>query len=67
MVANALEAEYGAENVWVQGVGGPYSADLASNFLPKGTSQAAIDETKRLLILANTKCPNTPVVTGGYR
>jgi cutinase len=50
----------------VQGVGGPYTAGLADNFLPEGTTRGAIDETKRLFTLANTKCPNTPVVAGGY-
>ncbi len=47
-------------------MGGPYSADLASNFLPAGTSAAAITEAQRLFTLANTKCPNSAVVAGGY-
>lgn len=47
-------------------MGGPYSAGLAENFLPAGTSRSAIDEAKRLFTLANTKCPNAAIVAGGY-
>ncbi|TDZ13928.1 Cutinase [Colletotrichum spinosum] len=64
-LASALKTRY-PRNVWVQGVGGPYSADLASNFLPEGTSRVAVNEAKRLFTLANTKCPNSAVVAGGY-
>ncbi|KAF3036268.1 hypothetical protein E8E11_005792 [Didymella keratinophila] len=65
-LGNALESRYGAANVWVQGVGGPYGATLGDNFLPRGSSTAAIREGVRLLNLANSKCPNSKVVTGGY-
>ncbi|KZM23463.1 Cutinase [Ascochyta rabiei] len=65
-LGNALERRYGAANVWIQGVGGPYGATLADNFLPRGSSAAAIREGVRLLNLANTKCPNSELVTGGY-
>ncbi len=51
----------------MQGVGGPYTASLGDNFLPDGTSRAAIAEMIRLFNLANTKCPNAKVVAGGYR
>ncbi|KAK4147354.1 carbohydrate esterase [Dichotomopilus funicola] len=64
-VSNALTNAY-PNNLWVQGVGEPYSAGLAENFLPAGTSQDAIDEAKRMYTMANTKCPNAKVVTGGY-
>jgi cutinase len=53
--------------IWIQGVGGPYKADLAPNFLPEGTTDASIDEAKRLFQMAYNKCPDTPVVTAGYR
>lgn len=65
-MATGLETRYPG-NVWVQGVGGPYDAALAPNFLPAGTTRAAIDEAKRLFQLANTKCPNAAIVAGGYR
>ncbi|PNH56110.1 hypothetical protein VD0003_g1577 [Verticillium dahliae] len=66
-LASALTREYGSAGIWIQGVGGPYGAELSPNFLPSGTDRASINEAKRLFTLANTKCPNTPVVTGGYR
>ncbi|KAH6693613.1 cutinase-like protein [Plectosphaerella plurivora] len=64
-VASGLESEY-RNNVWVQGVGGPYGATLADNFLPAGTSRASIEEAKRLFNLASSKCPNAAIVAGGY-
>lgn len=50
----------------MQGVGGPYNAGLTENFLPAGTSRAAIDEAKRLFTMANTKCPGSAITAGGY-
>jgi len=49
-----------------QGVGGPYSAGLADNVAPSGTSQKAWKEAQRLLELAVSKCPETALVAGGY-
>lgn len=47
-------------------MGGPYTAGLAENFLPAGTSTAAINEAKRLINLAATKCPSSSIALGGY-
>jgi len=66
-IADVLEATYGGSNVWVQGVGGAYKASLLDNLLPEGTTTAAIEEMKSLLRLANSKCPSSKIVAGGYR
>ncbi|KAK0737448.1 cutinase-domain-containing protein [Apiosordaria backusii] len=65
-VGDALEARFGANNVWVQGVGGAYTADILDNVLPDGTTSAAITEMKNLFILANSRCPSAKIVAGGY-
>ena len=64
-VASALEKEYG-DDLWVQGVGDPYKAGMGTNSLPKGASQAAIDEATKMFNMANEKCPDAAVVAGGY-
>ncbi|KAF7550315.1 hypothetical protein G7Z17_g5810 [Cylindrodendrum hubeiense] len=65
-VATKLEAEYGADGVWIQGVGGAYKATLGDNALPRGTSSAAIQEMLGLFADANTKCPDATLIAGGY-
>jgi cutinase len=65
-LGSALESKYGAANVWVQGVGGPYDATIGGNLLPRGSTPASIAEMVRLLNLASSKCPTSKVVAGGY-
>ncbi|KAH7380542.1 cutinase-domain-containing protein [Phaeosphaeria sp. MPI-PUGE-AT-0046c] len=65
-LGDALERKYGAKDVWVQGVGGPYDATIGGNLLPRGSTPASIAEMVRLLTMANTKCPTSKVVAGGY-
>ncbi|EME83687.1 carbohydrate esterase family 5 protein [Pseudocercospora fijiensis CIRAD86] len=63
---SGLKRHPGSANAAGQGIGGPYDATLAGNFLPRGTSSDTIGEGSRLFKLANSKCPDTIVVTGGY-
>jgi cutinase len=64
---NTLRTLLGKDKVACQGVGDPYKAAIPDNFSPKGTSVAAIGEATRLFNLAQTKCPTTKVIAGGYR
>lgn len=57
----------GEDQVWTQGVGGNYSAAIGDNGLPDGTSPEAIQEMIGLFELADTKCPNATLVSGGWR
>jgi cutinase len=65
-IASKLEANYGTDRVWIQGVGGNYRATLGDNALPQGTSNAAIQEMLGLFQSANTKCPDATIIAGGY-
>ncbi|KAG6116150.1 hypothetical protein E4U14_000460 [Claviceps sp. LM454 group G7] len=65
-VANTLTNQLGQGQVWIQGVGGPYTAGLPENAMPAGSSPAAIAEMDRLFTLAHTKCPTSSILAGGY-
>jgi len=49
-----------------QGVGGAYSAGLAENAMPAGTSPGAIAEATKMFTEASSKCPQAVLVAGGY-
>jgi cutinase len=65
-MADSIEAALGANNVWVQGVGRDYAANLEGNLYPDGSPPKAIAEMTRLLRDANSKCPNAKIIAGGY-
>jgi len=44
-----------------------YSALLSTNFIRGGADPAGIAEMKRLLRKANTECPDSRILVGGYR
>ena len=66
-VCSGLKTKLGAGNVACQGVGGAYSAGLAENVAPAGTTPGAIAEATKMFTTANTKCPESILVAGGYR
>ena len=63
---SALKKKYPGE-VACQGVGGKYTAGLATNALPGGTDSGAISESESMFNTAAQKCPETIMVGGGYR
>jgi cutinase len=66
IVCNGLKRDY-PDKVICQGVGQPYTAGLADNVSSSGTSQAAIGEATKMFTQANSKCPESIIVFGGYR
>ncbi|VUC31781.1 unnamed protein product [Clonostachys rosea] len=54
------------KSLWIQGIGGDYTAALEDNFLPEGTSPEAIVEAYKMFNFAHEKCPGSMVLAGGY-
>jgi cutinase len=65
-VCSGLKSKFRGE-VACQGVGGAYTAGLMDNVSIKGTSEAAIREAVKMFTTAQSKCPQTTIVAGGYR
>ncbi|SPJ86799.1 related to Cutinase [Fusarium torulosum] len=66
LVGDGIKAVLGEDQVWTQGVGGDYSAAIGDNGLPDGTDPKAIQEMIGLFELADRKCPNATLVSGGW-
>jgi len=64
-VCSGLKKNFPNE-VACQGVGGAYSAGLAENVMPAGTTAGAITEATNMFTTASTKCPQAILVAGGY-
>jgi cutinase len=63
-LASGLSSQ--VSDLWVQGVGEVYQADVAGNLARRGSSEASIKEAVDLMKLARTKCPTSKIVAGGY-
>ncbi|CAH0044910.1 unnamed protein product [Clonostachys solani] len=63
-LAQGLSAQ--VQSLWIQGIGGDYTAEIDDNFLPDGTSPEAIVEAYKMFNLAHEKCPGSLVLIGGY-
>jgi cutinase len=57
---SGLKGKLGAANVACQGVGGAYSAGLADNTKPAGTTAGAIAEATKMFTNANSKYVVSP-------
>jgi cutinase len=66
IICNGLKKAYGAQKVLCQGVGGAYSAGIVDNVGKRGTTAGAIREATNMFTRANTKCPKSVIVFGGY-
>ncbi|RAK85586.1 cutinase-domain-containing protein [Aspergillus costaricaensis CBS 115574] len=65
-LCDSLKSKLGSDKVACQGVGGQYSAGLVQNALPQNTDPGSISAAKQMFEEANSKCPNTKIVAGGY-
>lgn len=43
-----------------------YAAALPPNFMPKNTDDKSIAAATKIINMANTKCPNSTILIGGY-
>jgi cutinase len=66
VTCSGLKAKFPGQ-VACQGVGQPYSAGLAENVAPAGTTPAAIGEATKMFTMTHSKCPQSIIVAGGYR
>jgi cutinase len=62
--ANTVKQAVGADQVAVEGI--EYGALLSTNFLDGGADPRGIQAMKTLIQKANTDCPTSKLVVGGY-